>query len=115
MIRSFLDLSTGHVSRETSEWLNARAQATIEAEHANSEPPVLWVASTGYGWFLYARHDLEILDRIGVPEDLKAVMRLASEMAAEFIMFDRDAPILDNLPFHDWETEPSGEAPALPA
>jgi hypothetical protein len=53
-----------------------------------------------FGWFVYA--NLEQLDDL--PEDLRQCVNYAQDpgVSCDWIMFDRDGPIVDELPTYDW-------------
>lgn len=88
-VRKFLDLSTAHLPREILESL-----------------PELTVAyPTEYGALLWVPEDLE--DYYGgldqdIPEELRRVVVYARELDCDYILFDSDALIDDNLPTFEW-------------
>lgn len=86
-LRNFLDLSTAHLSPSTREWLDRIAEDQNNLSH--------WVAPTPYGWFLYC--DEENADD-SIPADLFACMTYARTNGADYILFDRDADQLTDLP-----------------
>lgn len=98
-IRPFLDISTAHVSLETRDWLNARGQETAQHSLNTTEAhPTQWVGFTPYGWFVFAPDE----DGSGeIPADLFAVMTYARSRGADYIMFDRDAPTVEDLPLFE--------------
>jgi hypothetical protein len=87
-----LVLSTAHLSQHTCQtWL-----ALAEHGHRGSIP--VW-AKGDYGWFIYIVDDL---DPGSLPDDLAACWRLAVEHKLPWIMFDRDAPAIEELPTYEW-------------
>ncbi|MGQ7794438.1 DUF5983 family protein [Faunimonas sp. B44] len=81
-VRNFLDLSTGHLTRRTRDWLENDAPISL--------------AKTEYGWFLYAPED-----RITwYPQDLWACLQKAREMGCCYALFDCDAERVDYLPYY---------------
>src|ERR1044072_4939688 len=94
-IRQMLDISTAHVSFDTSLWLEEQAELT----HLNDEDRVLTVGDTGYGWFFYSGLDLEVSD---IPDDLKAVATHARALGCDYVLLDRDADEIDELPTFVW-------------
>ncbi|GAB2717052.1 DUF5983 family protein [Kitasatospora kifunensis] len=82
-IRSFLDLSTGHLTPE------------VRADLDDYEDVVAY--RTTYGWLLYASEDPE-----GEwPPELLPIVRLARDHGCEYVLFDADAPVVDALPVFD--------------
>lgn len=93
MIRSFLDLSSGHLSPDTWTWLDAQTKG----EAVRGLGPGAQVVQAGgmrYGWFVYA--DEEPGETI--PADLAAVFRLARQRGCEYMLFDTDAAPMEDLP-----------------
>jgi hypothetical protein len=84
-VRSFLTLSTGHVSEATDQWLRLAAAKSIA-----------WVSATPSGWFFWANDPAAG----GIyPADLLVCIRHAERQGCEFIMFDSEADPLEELPF----------------
>ena len=93
MIRSFLDLSSGHLSEETWAWLDAETTGEKVRSFGPSAQVVL-ASGMRYGWFVYADEE----PGEGIPEDLTAVFRLARQRGCEYVLFDCDAIPLEDLP-----------------
>jgi hypothetical protein len=89
-VRAFLDLCTSHVSQATGEWITTQA--------AKGEDAITLMASTAYGWFVYASEERSE----GIPDDLWQCMEFARECHCDYILFDRDAVAIDELPTYDW-------------
>ncbi|MET0711072.1 MAG: hypothetical protein ABWZ30_01010 [Jiangellaceae bacterium] len=88
-IRKFLDLSTGHLQENTCNTLG-----TV---------PGLRAVETEYGWLIYAGEWVdEYAKDGGWPAELRAIIALAREHDCAYVMFDRDAPLIDVLPHWDW-------------
>lgn len=86
---NMLDISTAHVSRETATMLDGAPAIMITAYQKN-----------GYGWFVWVPPaDFE---RTHTPDDLSKVFAYAREQKCDWVMFDRDAEIIDDLPSFDW-------------
>lgn len=92
-IRSFLDLSSGHLSPETWTWLDAQTTDEVVRSLGPSVQAVL-AGGMRYGWFVYA--DEEPGETI--PADLAAVFRLARQRGCEYVLFDTDAMPMEDLP-----------------
>jgi len=82
-IRSFLDLSTGHLREETTKWLS-RDPGTFESE-------------TGYLVWVPGEHS----DCARYPRELHIILSWARGVA-DYVMFDRDAPTDDRFAIFDW-------------
>lgn len=94
MIRKFLELSTGHVTRETSEWLDAEAQDQVHGKAVTN------IFSTDGGWFIWA--DEEWLTGRGAPKDLLNLAAFAKSYECDYLMLDCDGERIDTLPFSEW-------------
>lgn len=90
MIRKLLDISTGHVSKETRDLLN-------EGEGGS---PHIWAIPHEYGWFVRAHDEAE--DLAQTPDDLVTVMRYAKQLDCDWIKFDCDADFVEELPMFEW-------------
>lgn len=88
MIRSFLDLSSGHLSPETQAWLDAQLADDLLRAPENAPAAMIAGGKTRYGWFVYAPEDVSD----GLPKDLMIVLRKAREQGAEYVLLDCDAP-----------------------
>src|SRR3546814_3009327 len=78
-LRSFLDCSTAHLSPAARDHLDMVAASRSEM-----------VAATPYGWFLWAGQD-GVDDRM--PDTLTAILAYARTLAADYVLFDADAPL----------------------
>lgn len=88
-LRLFFDCSTAHLSSASRAFLDERVAQGDDL-----------VASTPYGWFLWADEG----PRSDLPADLATITAHARQLGAEYILFDRDAPANDALTVF----EPSG-------
>lgn len=88
-IRNFLTLSTGHVTKATSEMLD-----NTKLENW----PVFGGIISTVGWFMYAHEETEQEN----PADLLVVFEYARKHNCPYVMFDCDADVIDELPFYDW-------------
>lgn len=88
-IRTFLDLSTGHLREQTCQQLGDYDGVT--AHHLT------------YGWLLYVRDpDDEPADRADWPDELVPILRLAQACGCAYVLFDADGPQTDDLPVFEW-------------
>ncbi|RCW41594.1 hypothetical protein [Paenibacillus prosopidis] len=88
-IRKMLDISTGHVSKETIQYL----------DHQADEGESFIVYKKGHWGFFFPVLPEE---RSDLPEDLKQLLDYACSKNACWVMMDQDGEILDDLPFTDW-------------
>lgn len=87
--RSFLDLSTGHLTLETR-----RAMAVT----ANRSGYNITMANE-FGWLCYLSEDGAGADAFGA--DMNDCIELAQALGCEFILFDCDGPQSDGLPYYE--------------
>lgn len=97
MIRSFMDLSSGHLSPKTQAWLDAQLADDLLRAPENAHAAMIAGGKTRYGWFVYAPE----VETDGLPEDLATALCKAREQGAEYALFDCDAPIRPDLPIRD--------------
>ncbi|WNV83096.1 hypothetical protein [Umezawaea sp. Da 62-37] len=91
-IRTFLDLSTGHLREQTCRHL-ADYKGIIAHEFT-------------YGWLMYI-HDpdddsVEPIDQADWPDELAPIIQLAQASGCDYVLFDADGPHADNLPVFAW-------------
>lgn len=79
-IRSFLTLSTAHITRETSESLSERDYNFGE-----------------YGHFIWAGGP-----QANISGDLWDVINYTRDLGCAYVLLDRDADTVDNLPTYEW-------------
>jgi hypothetical protein len=97
-LRAFLDLSTGHLTQQTREWLDNLDWKT-EGPAGGAGP---------HGWFIYAHDDNSCQPSAPhapsgeFPPDLWACIEKAKELGADYVLFDCDAePNPDLLPVYE--------------
>ena len=88
-VRCFLDLSTAHLSEEDRTLLDACAG------HDTGE---VLCARTPYGWFVYANEE-----RPEISDTLWGLFQAARERGCEYLLLDRDAPVLPDLAVFEWD------------
>lgn len=86
-----LVLSTSHLTEETAEGLVA----------GSAFVPVS-VKLDEYGFFLSTLPARQDLARNAVPADLMACLKKGDELGCGYVLFDRDAAVIDDLPAYDW-------------
>ncbi len=85
-ITKMLTLSTAHLKDETVELLDSNS--TDVPPHYNK---------ADYGWFVYVPEYLKEYSSVA-PADLMACLRLAQKKNCTWVMFDRDADPIRELP-----------------
>ncbi|MEJ3741791.1 hypothetical protein WEI85_00615 [Actinomycetes bacterium KLBMP 9797] len=90
-ILSVLDLSTAHLPEEVCDDLSG-------------EPGVIAHRVT-YGWLMWVPADpdafaAETIDPM--PEEVLAIQRYARRLGCQYVLFDRDAEQVDELPTWQW-------------
>lgn len=90
-IHNVLTLSTSHVTETTAKILNS-----IPCEQWSS---VCGGPFGSYGWFMYApEEDFEGT----IPPELMRVFKYARSVGCKYVLFDRDANTVDQLPAFEW-------------
>ena len=87
-VRTFLDLSTAHLSDEDRTLLEACA---------GLDTGEVLCARTPYGWFVFACEE-----RPEISDTLWGLFQSAREQGCEYLLFDRDAPMLDDFATFEW-------------
>lgn len=80
-----LELSTSHVTRETAWVLDTGKWCYVKGD---------------YGWFVHVPDPSD--ESEAMPDDLRWILAYAREVGCHWIMFDRDADPIDELPSYDW-------------
>jgi hypothetical protein len=97
--RTMLVLSTGHVSKKTAKFLD-EADYRAEAKGVRFYPSAGGVWS--YGWLIYVG-DPETWPTDCLPDtSLLACASYANKAGFQYILFDRDGNLVDELPHYDW-------------
>jgi hypothetical protein len=97
-VRAFLDVSTGHLAPATRGWLDAMTDA--DAPSSCMRGP--------HGWMIYGCSD----SAHHWPEDLARVHAYAIAQACDYVLFDGDGPILDDLPWLEDDADADTPTPA---
>ncbi|MGV2886016.1 DUF5983 family protein [Paenibacillus taichungensis] len=96
LIHKMLDVSTVHLTAATLKWLG---------EHAESEEPNGFIvyAKSKYGYFIPIIEDDDdsLPEDNNIPEDLTKVIEFAQSQDCTWIMIERDAIAIDQLPVFD--------------
>lgn len=94
-VRTFLDLSTGHLTPRTRRDLETRA--VVDLPFAGGP--------TRYGWFAYAHDENSGVGGDQIHSDLWACMCFARTLGCDYLMFDCDAEVIAELPYFEDETD----------
>ena len=94
MIRRVLDCSSGHLSPETWDWLDAQLGDDAVRDPAGAVATALGGGRTRYGWFVYADEAAEAV----MPEDLRQICVRARRQGAAFILLNCDVLPMEDLP-----------------
>jgi len=92
-----LVLSTAHITKEDSEFLEESARDNTGATRL--------IVYSAEGWFLvYCWHEADAAESVkGIVSDaLVECLRIGSELGCTFVKFDRDGPEHEELQSFDW-------------
>ena len=92
-VRRILDVSSGHLSAATWEWLDGITSDEAVRDPRNPNAEILG-GRTRHGWFVWANED----QITPVPADLAAVLRLARQRGCAYALLDCDALPMEDLP-----------------
>lgn len=101
MIEHMLVLSTAHITHEVAEALDERLTADANPDcYLDTEEwadNLVFFPKCDYGWFIY------VPDKNGdVPQSLAECFNLARANLCPWLMLDRDATVVSNLPAFYW-------------
>ena len=100
--RTFLILSTGHLSAAT---------ANLLTQTDCKDWPCVGGPYSEYGWFVYAHDENNGEGKDRIPDDLFAVMQFANTKGFCNVLFDADASLIEDLPQFDWNGVDIGKTP----
>ena len=97
-VRKFYDLSTAHLSSEMLGQLEMGRGGPLSADPVE------------YGWWVWITEDENEARALGITEEMLAIFRAAKVAGCDYILFDRDAPLSQDLPIlhPDFEDSPDG-------
>jgi hypothetical protein len=92
MLRTILDLSTAHLPEH------------LGSHGLSGQDGVIAYDLVGYGWLMWVpQHpDSHANDYRGFPAEVRTIQRYARERGCDYVLFDQDADVLDDLPTWDW-------------
>lgn len=91
-IYKYLDISTAHISKRTSEYL---------MDNLNNRMFPLYVFHTGNGFLINVPYNLDELER-ELPGDLISCLGFAQKHDCRWLMLDCDADVIKELEKFDW-------------
>lgn len=96
-IRSFLDLSTAHLSTATRTWLDEQGRIAALCRTSTDPRPAFCMGSTSDGWLCWAGMEDDEANLQALPFDLIRCIRHAKRLGCDYILFDCDAEIDEAL------------------
>lgn len=97
-VRKFLDLSTGHLTEQTREWIDANLIRVPYGAAVFATYGTFALANGEYGWFVYVPTEPAALQ---VPDDLATCIRFAEDQDCDWLLFDTDGGRVDGLAFYE--------------
>jgi len=105
-VRKLGVVSTGHMTDEDQKTLTKWCAETDWATSSiNKNAGIQMLACPHpYGWILWAREETEGegVIHVGLSEHVAAACRHAVENGCDYLLFDRDGPVVDGLKTFDW-------------
>lgn len=101
MIATYLDLSTGHLRRETMDYLSNYDQGTCCALGW----PAMSIAPYMHGCFVTVPGEMTDEQMDALPSDLEEVLSYARSKQASVVRFDSDGDEIDDLHIYGWSIE----------
>lgn len=84
-ITKVLEISTAHIKEDTAKWLSQEDCLLVSYEKGE------------YGWIVLVPEEGET-----IPQDLQQIFEVARSNGCNWVMLDRDAFTIENLPVYDW-------------
>jgi hypothetical protein len=110
-IEKMMCLSTAHITEKTAEEFNlGLAMLAIEDPNEREHDVSEWMSHLtvyphgDYGWLICIAGDIAMDEefRQAGPAELLAVIAYADDNGCEWVLLDRDADLIDELPNFDW-------------
>lgn len=87
------------------------AMLVLSTEHMSPATARHWIARCpwacfekgDYGWFMYVCDDDGVTEAADVPLEIRSALHVARSLGCQWIMWDRDGPVSDELPQYDWD------------
>ena len=92
---TILKISSSHIEESDSRWLDDSLNGTVDAPFIGGR--------TGYGWVIsLSSATTETIDEADVSDAFRTVIDFALGCGADWLLFDRDAPVIEELPTFIW-------------
>ena len=91
---TYLDISTSHLNACTRDWLDESTPATPKCSG-------ITIAPYEYGYFVSVPSDLESIDGLECPDNLKLVLAYARREECDVVRFDSDRDAINELPSYE--------------
>lgn len=95
MIQNMLEVSTANINEDTAKWLVQQAKKTED----NKMDLIVYEKGT-YGMFIPIYIDM--FKGKDIPDQLIFLIGYAVGKGCSWVMIDRDAEVIDELPTYDW-------------
>ncbi|MFE7817731.1 hypothetical protein ACFU1R_05955 [Priestia megaterium] len=95
-INQMLSLSTAHVTKDASEWLDGQAKLTKD-----NKMDLITYPKGGYGWFIPLYDEMFDEGKI-IPDSVLFIIGYAMGKGCQWIMFDHEIEPIDELPKYVW-------------
>jgi hypothetical protein len=99
MIIPTIELSSGHLSRDTVDLLEG---LPLDILCGVKGWPAMQIAPYIFGWFITTPEAQYLQSPTNLPEDLWRVLNFASIQGADIIRLDSEGRIENSLPHYDW-------------
>ncbi len=97
-IMQVLVVSTGHVTKEEAQLFDSAVIGAMVELPGNMSSPMIWE----YGWMFYIGSLGDGVTTEDMSAGLAAVIELAWKEKLEWVRFDSDGPVLNNIPTYEW-------------
>jgi hypothetical protein len=100
-LRVFICMSTAHLPKPTAEKLNDAQWGDPRTSHLPDRPPTAGGIYGEYGWFMYVQREPDPRLDDEFP-GLEEVFEFARKHGVDYVLLDRDGPVMDGLASYDW-------------
>lgn len=97
-----LELSTGHVTKATAEWLDEQGELAARDPRVVGRWADIHMARHVYGWFVWVGQDPPEEVPEDLPVDLEVCAAYARQQGCSWLLFDADAELIPELPKFNW-------------
>lgn len=93
IIQKMLVISTSHIKESTSHWLSGEIECPRN---------IIAYEKSEYGFLILVQDDEDREDLVNVPSDFQHLYQYARSLGIDWIMLDRDAPKIQEIPSYSW-------------